>query len=146
MSPWIVYAVIAAVLYGLHQVFTKLAAGHAASLPGALLVEGSAALALTLVLLGARLFSHPVGSANAKGIAYAALTGICVAGGTVAFFASFQHGGPLSAVPIVLAAGTGLMAIVGFVALGEPFTWPRALGVALSLAALVLLSWSERPR
>ena len=41
---------------------------------------------------------------------------------------------------------TGLMAIVGFVALGEPFTWPRALGVALSLAALVLLSWSERPQ
>jgi len=37
------------------------------------------------------------------------LTGICVGGGTIAFFLLFQKGGPLSAVPIVLAGGAALM-------------------------------------
>jgi transporter family protein len=47
------------------------------------------------------------------GFNYSVLTGICVGAGTIAFFLLFQKGGPLSAVPIILAAGAAMMAIAG---------------------------------
>jgi transporter family protein len=59
--------------------------------------------------------------------------------GTIAFFLLFQKGGPLSAVPMVLAGGGALMALVGIVAFREPASWPRLLGIALSLVGLFLL-------
>src|SRR5437868_13829058 len=42
-----------------------------------------------------------------EGFYYSALTGICVGAGTIAFFLLFQKGGPLSAVPAILAGGCG---------------------------------------
>ena len=51
-----------------------------------------------------------------------ALTGICVGGGTVMFFLLIQKGGPLSAVPMVLAGGAALMAVAGILFFKEPAT------------------------
>jgi transporter family protein len=50
MTQWFWYAVGAAVLYGLHQVFTKLAAERIGDGLGGLLVEISAALTIALYL------------------------------------------------------------------------------------------------
>jgi transporter family protein len=76
---------------------------------------------------------------NAEGFSYSALTGICVGAGTVAFFLLFQKGGPLSSVPVILAGGAAIMAIVGIVFFREPASWQRLLGVALAIAGLFLL-------
>ena len=56
--------------------------------------------------------------------------------GTITFFLLFQRGGPLSAVPAILAGGAAIMAIVGVACLGEPASWQRIAGVVLSIAAL----------
>ncbi len=44
---------------------------------------------------------------------------ICVGAGTILFFLLFQNGGPLSAVPMILAGGAALMAVVGIASFKE---------------------------
>ena len=51
----------------------------------------------------------------------------------------FQRGGPLSAVPMILAGGAAIMAIVGIVFFREPASLPRLLGIVLAVTGLFLL-------
>ena len=139
MESWFGYAIGAAVLYGLHQVFTKLAADRIGDGLGGFVVEAVAALTILLYLAALRFGGHWNQTASGAGVIYSALTGICVGAGTILFFLLFQKGGPLSAVPMVLAGGMALMAIAGWLFFREPLTWPRALGMALSFAGLLLL-------
>jgi len=50
MTTWFWYAILAAVLYGLHQVFTKLAAEHIGDGLGGFVVETTAALTIAVYL------------------------------------------------------------------------------------------------
>ena len=51
MSEWFWYAIAAAILYGLHQVFTKLASQHIGDGIGGFVVELTAALIIALYLV-----------------------------------------------------------------------------------------------
>ena len=139
MAPWFWYAVVAAILYGAHQIFTRLASDHIGDGLGGFVVEGTAALTI-LLYLGFLWFS---GRWEQKfsliGFNYSALTGICVGAGTVAFFLLFQRGGPLSAVPVILAGGAAIMAVAGIMFFNEAMSWQRMLGVVLAIAGLFLL-------
>jgi len=139
MQSWFSYAVGAAALYGLHQVFTKLAADRIGDGLGGFVVEGTAALTILVYLIYLRFVGTWNQTSSGPGVFYSALTGICVGIGTILFFLLFQKGGPLSAVPMVLAGGMALMAIVGIFVFREPLSWPRVLGIVLSLAGLFLL-------
>jgi transporter family protein len=142
MKEWFWYAIAAAVLYGLHQVFTKLAADRIGDGIGGFIVELSAALIIAFYLIYLRFFSEWKQPVSNEGVFYSVLTGICVGAGTVMFFLLFQKGGPLSAVPMVLAGGAALMAIVGILFLKEPATMIRVSGILLSLLGLFLLRYS----
>lgn len=139
MAAWFWYAVLAAVLYGAHQIFTRLASDHIGDGVGGFVVEIVAALTI-LAYLGALWASgrweQPV---TWTGVQYSALTGICVGAGTVVFFLLFQRGAPLAAVPAILAGGAAIMAVAGVVFFKEPASWERLLGVALAIAGLFLL-------
>jgi bacterial/archaeal transporter family protein len=139
MNGWFGYAIGAAILYGLHQVFTKLASAGASDGLGGFLVEATAAATIGLYLAYLR-FAGPWNQhINTAGVIYSITTGICVGAGTVLFFLLFQAGGPLSAVPGVLAVGAAIMVAAGVVVFHETFSWERALGVALSIVAILLL-------
>src|SRR2546423_14304904 len=129
MATWFWYAVAAAVLYGAHQIFTRLAADQIGDGLGGFVVESIAALTI-LIYLGALWFG---GRWNQKfsneGFYYSALTGICVGAGTIAFFLLFQKGGPLSSVPAILAGGAAIMAIAGILFFLEPASWPPPGGL-----------------
>jgi transporter family protein len=142
MKEWFWYAIAAAVLYGLHQVFTKLAADRIGDGLGGFVVEITAALIIGFYLVYLRFFSEWKQPVSSEGVFYSVLTGICVGAGTVMFFLLFQKGGPLSAVPMVLAGGAALMAIVGILFLKEPATMMRVSGIVLSLLGLFLLRYS----
>ena len=139
MSEWFNCAVGAAILYGLHQVFTKLAADRISDGLGGFVVEATAALSIVLYLVILRAIGKWNQNYSGPGVFYSALTGICVGAGTILFFLLFQKGGPLSAVPMVLAGGMALMAVAGIIFFKEPASWPRLLGIILSLAGLFLL-------
>ena len=139
MAPWFLYAVVAALLYGAHQIFTRLASAHIGDGLGGFVVEAVAALSI----LGYLGFLYFTGRWNQKfsseGFYYSALTGVCVGAGTVAFFLLFQKGGPLSSVPAILAGGAAIMAIAGIVFFREPASWQRLLGIALAITGLFFL-------
>src|SRR6266513_4755329 len=139
MSTWFWYAVIAAILYGAHQIFTRLAAERIGDGLGGFVVEASAALSI-LIYLAVLWF---VGRWNQKfsvpGFNYSLLTGICVGAGTIAFFLLFQKGGPLSAVPAILAGGAAIMALAGILFFHEAPSWQRMVGVAFAIIGLFLL-------
>ncbi len=139
MSAWFWYAVGAAVLYGLHQIFTKLAANRISDGLGGFVVEGSAALTILLYLAWLRFGGHWNQTSSAPGVFWSIVTGICVGAGTILFFLLFQKGGPLSAVPMILAGGAALMAVVGIAFFKEPATATRLIGIVLALVGLFLL-------
>jgi transporter family protein len=139
MQLWFWYAVGAAILYGAHQIFTKLAADRISDGLGGFVVEASAALTILVYLLYLRLAGTWNQTSSAPGIYYSVLTGICVGVGTIFFFLLFQKGGPLSAVPMILAGGAAIMAIVGIMFFREPASVPRLIGIVLALTGLFLL-------
>ena len=142
MATWFWYAIFAALLYGLHQVFTKLASDHIGDGLGGFVVEATAAATIAFYLIYLRFFSKWDQAYNGRGVFFSVLTGLCVGAGTVMFFLLFQKGGPLSAVPMVLAGGAALMAFVGILLFKEPPTLFRVLGIVLSLTGLFLLRYS----
>ena len=142
MSAWFWYAVWAAVLYGLHQVFTKLAAERIGDGLGGFAVEASAALTIAVYLAWLWLSGKWDQKASGPGVVYSVLTGLCVGIGTIMFFLLFQKGGPLSTVPMVLAGGAALMALIGIGFFHEKASWHRLLGIVLSIAGLFLLRYS----
>src|SRR5437867_11585827 len=139
MNEWFWYAVGAAVLYGLHQGFAKLAAEGISDGLGGFVVEATAALTLLLYLVWLRFGGTWNQTSSATGVFYSVLTGICVGAGTILFFVLFQKGGPLSAVPMVLAGGAALMAIAGILFFKEDASVPRLLGIVLAGVGMYLL-------
>ncbi len=120
MSAWFWYAVVAAVLYGAHQIFTRLASEHIGDGLGGFVVEASAALTILLYLAALWFTGRWNQKFSSLGFNYSVLTGICVGAGTIAFFLLFQRGGPLSSVPAILAGGAAIMAIAGILFFKEP--------------------------
>src|SRR6266446_4362142 len=139
MSSWFLYAVGAALLYGLHQIFTKIASDRISDGLGGFVVEGSATITILLYLGWLAWAGKWNQTSTSLGIFYSALTGICVGAGTILFFLLFQKGGPLSAVPMILAGGAAIMAIAGIMFFKEPATWPRLLGMVFAIIGLFLL-------
>jgi bacterial/archaeal transporter family protein len=139
MAAWFWYAVIAAILYGAHQIFTRLAAERIGEGLGGFVVEASAALSILIYLailsIGGRLNQK----FSAAGFNYSLLTGICVGAGTIVFFLLFQKGGPLSSVPAILAGGAAIMAIAGILFFREAPSWQRMVGVVFAIIGLFLL-------
>ena len=142
MSEWFWYAIAAAMLYGLHQVFTKLAAERIGDGLGGFVVEMTATLIIAIYLAYLKFLSEWKQPVTTRGVFYSVLTGLCVGSGTVAFFLLFQKGGPLSAVPMVLAGGAALMAIIGILFFKEPASLIRISGIAFSLIGLFLLRYA----
>ena len=139
MAAWFWYAVIAAVLYGAHQIFTRMAADHIGEGLGGFVVEVTAALSILSYLAFLWLANRWDQKSSLNGIVYSVLTGICVGAGTIAFFLLFQRGGPLSSVPAILAGGAAIMAVAGILFFREPPSWQRIVGIAFALIGLFLL-------
>ena len=115
VAAWFWYAVVAAILYGAHQIFTKLAADRIGEGLGGFVVEATAALSILVYLAFLWLANR------------------------IAFFLLFQKGGPLSSVPAILAGGAAIMAIAGILFFHESLSWQRLIGVVLAIAGLFLL-------
>jgi transporter family protein len=140
VAAWFWYAVIAAVLYGAHQIFTRMAADHIGEGLGGFVVEVTAVLSILSYLAFLWLANRWDQKSSLNGIVYSVLTGICVGAGTIAFFLLFQRGGPLSSVPAILAGGAAIMAVAGFLFFHEPPSWQRIVGIAFAVIGLFLLS------
>jgi len=86
MPEWFYYAVGAAVLYGLHQIFTKLAADRISDGLGGFVVEATAALTILGYLASLRCGGRWTRTSCGPGVFCSVLTGFCVGAGTIMFF------------------------------------------------------------
>ena len=136
---WFWYAIGAAVLYGMHQIFTRMAADKIGDGLGGFVVEATAAVTIFAYLASLYFSGRWNQPFTSAGFMYSVLTGICVGVGTIFFFILFQRGGPLSAVPMILAGGAAIMAIAGIAFFKEPASLLRVLGIVLALTGLFLL-------
>ncbi len=139
MKNWHLYLVGAAFFYGMHQVFTKMASDKIGDGIGSAVVEGTAFATILTYLLVLWSFGRWNQNITFDGVAYSALTGVCVGIGTIFFFLLFQKGAPLLVVPTVLALGCSLMVAIGIVFFKEPASLSKILGIALSILGLILL-------
>ena len=139
MAAWFWYAVAAAALYGAHQIFTRLAADRIGEGLGGFVVEASAALSILMYLAILWFGGEWNQKFSGAGFNYSLLTGVCVGAGTIAFFLLFQKGGPLSAVPAILAGGAAIMALAGVLFFGKAPSWQRMVGVAFAIIGLFFL-------
>src|SRR5438105_15875092 len=119
--------------------FTRLASERIGDGLGGFVVEASAATFILLYLAVLWFGGRWNQKFSAAGFNYSLLTGICVGAGTIAFSLLFQKGGPLSAVPAILAGAVAIMAIAGILFFHETASWQRVVGVVFAIIGLFLL-------
>ena len=139
MEPWVPACIGAAALVAVHYMLLRAASGRLADTLGALVLEGSAAVGIALYyLFGPRGPAVPVTRA---GLAFAAVSGVCISGASILLFYALRRGGPVAATgTIVLGGGVTLSALAAPWAFGEAFTVRRAIGIGLGVAAMAVLS------
>jgi uncharacterized membrane protein len=117
----------------------RAASGKIGDSLGALVLEGTAALGILLAYFGL-----PRGTAvptTRAGLLYAAASGLCISGASILLFFALRKGGPVASTgTVVLGGGVTLSALLAPWLFGESFTTRRALGVALGVLAIVVLS------
>jgi uncharacterized membrane protein len=138
MPAWSPPALAAAVFIAVHYLLLRAASGRVEDRLGALVLETSAVLGIAASLaLGVR--GTPVATTRA-GLAFAAGSGLAVAVASILIFAALRRGGPVASTgTIVLGGGVALAALAAPWLFGEAFTVRRAVGVALGLAAMLML-------
>ena len=135
MSNWLIYSLLAFMIYGLWAFFPKLAVKYIS--PGSALVyEVAGALLVGFVVLlamGGRLESEP------RGISYALLTGITGMLGTLCFLAAAQQG-KISVVVSLSALYPLITLALAAVFLKEPITMNQGIGILLAMLAIFFMS------
>jgi drug/metabolite transporter (DMT)-like permease len=139
MQPWVGASLGAAVFIAGHYMLLRAASGRLNDTLGALVLEGAAVIGIALnYLFGPR---GPALAATRSGIALSAMSGLCISGASILLFSALRRGGPVAATgTIVLGGGVTLSALIAPWIFAEGFTTRRIVGVALGVAAMVVLS------
>ena len=138
MPAWSLPALFAAACIAVHYLTLRAASGRIGDALGALILEGTAALGVLVLVLARSGAATPT---TTPGIVWAAISGLCITGATTLLFTSLRLGGPISATgPLVLGGGVALSALVAPFFFNEAFTVRRAIGVALAIAAMAVLA------
>jgi transporter family protein len=142
MPAWSPPALAAAVFIAVHYLLLRAASGRVEDRLGALVLETSAAIGIAAsLLIGLR---GAVVQTTRAGLAFAAGSGLAVSVASILIFAALRRGGPVASTgTTVLGGGVALSALAAPWLFGEGFTVRRAVGVALGLAAMVVLGWRE---
>lgn len=142
MQPWQQAALGAACLFAFHYVFLRAASGRLGDALGALVLEGTAAFGIFLYWLVMRGDSVPT---TRLGVIFAALSGLGISGGSILLFFALRRGGPVASTgTIVLGGAVAMAAIAAPIVFKEALTVRRIVGIALGIAAMVILS-TEKP-
>jgi len=142
MQPWQQAALGASCLIAFHYLLLRAASGRLGDSLGALVLEGTAAFGIFLYWLVVRGDAVPT---TRLGVMFAALSGLGISGGSILLFFALRKGGPVASTgTIVLGGGVAISAIIAPLVFKEPLTARRLIGVALGIAALIILS-TEKP-
>lgn len=136
MQPWILFASLSLLFWGMWGIFGKLASAHMPA-RSIFMVEA----VVTLVVAGVWLLSSGFSFEGAqRGLLWAALAGAMLGLGQACFFLAVSRGNV--SLIIGLTALYPLITIaIAFLFLKEHVSWTQGLGLALAAAAIPLLSF-----
>ena len=139
MAAWLYPALGAALAVAVHYLFLRAASGRISDTLGALVLEVSAAVGVAVgYAFGLRGGTAP---ATRLGVAFAGVGGGAISFASILLFAALRKGGPVASTgTIVMGGGVTLSALAAPLVFGEGFTLRRVIGVALGIAAMVVLS------
>jgi len=135
MEPWVAFAVLSMLLYGLWGFFPKLAS-RSLDFRTILIIESVGTLIVVGVLLASMKFR--VG-ADLRGTAYALAAGLAGALGSLFFLLALSRG-KASVVVTMTAIYPLVVIILSALFLKEPLTLKQGAGIVLAMAAMVLFS------
>ena len=139
MQAWQIAALIASCCIAGHYLLLRAAAGRIGDSLGALVLEATAAIGVA-VMYAAGVRGGETATSRG-GIVFAMLSGLCITGASILLFYALRRGGPVASTgTIVLGGGVAISAMLAPVLFREPMTTRRFVGVALGLAALLVLS------
>ncbi|MBI2468060.1 MAG: hypothetical protein HYV62_09625 [Candidatus Rokubacteria bacterium] len=137
-DPAFGFAVLVGVSAATYSTFLKLGSGAITPALGALIVTGAAGVVNLVVLLGMRAQGQPI-LFTPRAAAFMVVCGIAAAGIDLFGLLAYGQGLKLSSSLLITGVSTSLVLLVGFLALGEPFTWTRLVAIALIAAGILLL-------
>lgn len=138
-TSWIFPAFAASFAIAIHYLLLRAASGRLGDALGALVLEGTAALGIAaFYAIAGRSSDVPTTRA---GVGFAVASGLAISAGSILLFMALRRGGPVASTgTIVMGGGVAVSALVAPWLFGETFTPRRALGVALGIAAMIVLS------
>jgi len=136
---WIVYGAASAVALAAADIFIKLAAGRVSNSVG-VLCYGSCTFSMGLAWFLWQRMNGVAQHAQPSGIFAAMGVGVSFCLVTVALYAMFEAGAPLSiASPLVRLGGLLVASVVGLLFWHEPLTPRYALGIILACSGVYLI-------
>lgn len=136
MQPYLIFALISLLLYGLWGFFPKLASNANIDARSILVFEAIGTLAIAFVVLFAIGFKPTF---NGKGFVFALLAGIAGAVGSLFFLLALSRG-KASVVVTMTALYPLVVIILSTIILKEPITLKQGIGILFALAAVVMFS------
>jgi uncharacterized membrane protein len=124
--------------YESYAILLRLGAGSINPALGALIISG-VALPFTAVVFAILRVWHPGAMVTNKGLSLMILAGVAAASTTVFGLLAYARGFKLSSSPIITATQMGVVLLVGFVFLKEPFSIGRLLALILIVLGIVVL-------
>ncbi len=137
MTSWTTPALLASLCFAVHYLTLRAASGKIGDAFGGFLLEASAAVGLVVLMV-----LMPSDTATTtRGIGWSIASGLCITGGVTFLFMALRLGGPVAGTgTIALGGGVALAALLAPLFFAESFTLRRGVGVALGLAATILLA------
>ncbi len=131
---YLILAVLSMLLLGIELSLSRIAIGNIPPVSIALL-----RCIIASVIIGVYMAYQKIPVVASRLSVYACLAGIFLGLGFIVYFNALARG-PVSIVAPIMGLCVFLPAIVGIVALHEPFTVSKATGLALAGLAIILLS------
>ncbi len=138
MNEGVLFAIVAAITFGMWTVFHQKASAQIDSLVGAIIVSLTAVVAGVIILLPR--IKSTVFYANPRGILFAVLAGLCAL--TIDIFALKAYGSGLQVSvggPIIIAGSVAVASLIGFF-LGDSISVMKIIGLILVIAGSAILS------
>jgi len=135
MNDWLIFSILALILWGIFGLFPKLATNYI-SPKSAFVYEILGALIVGIVVLSIIGFKPEI---NTKGFTFAILAGIIGSLGLLFFFFAISKG--KASVTVTMTALYPLITILlAFLILKEPITLKQGVGMIFALIAMLLFS------
>ena len=134
---------LAVVVYALFGIFVSQAGGKIDATLSAGILNGLGGLLPLVIWQVQRVSRAGAGAVATKpsGLLYSVLAGITVAAFSILLVSLYGRGGELSHVfPIIYGGAIAITACVGWLLLGDVFTWARLAGVVGIVAGIGLLA------